>query len=443
MKNTMKKVNSSFRDPSGEVYWSDNRLFRSVAPEYLATYQQLMTSGLYAKLVSTDLLIPHREIQAGRVEVLEPDIIPFISYPYEWCFSAYKDAALATLGIMETALEYGMILKDASAYNIQFKDGKPILIDTLSFEKYQEGEPWKAYRQFCQHFLAPLALMSVVDPRLGRIMETHIDGIPLDLASHMLPKHKFNFGIMVHIHSQAIAQDRIHKSSSLRMRKTSLLGLLRSLRNTINRLHIHPGKGWSGYKHSTSYNAIAADSKKDIVNGFLTTVKPETVWDMGANNGSYSMLVAKYTSTVITFDSDIHCVEACYKDYRKSVLPLVLDLTNPSSGIGWAGKERMSLIERGPTDLIMALALIHHLAIGNNTPLSMIADWFRSLGKWLIIEFVPKEDLQVQKLLSSRVDIFDNYTGYHFEHAFSKYYDIKEKKRIEQSCRTLYLFQAK
>ena len=443
MTNTTKKINSSFRDPSGEVYWSDNRLFRSVSPEYLATYQQLRTSGLYEALVASGLLIPHQDIQADWVTILEPEIIPFISYPYEWCFSAYKDAALVTLRIAEIAIEHGMILKDASTYNIQFKDGKPLLIDTLSFDKYQEGEPWKAYRQFCQHFLAPLALMSVVDPRLGRMMETHIDGIPLDLASHMLPKHKFNFGILAHIHSQAAAQNHIHKPSGLRLSKTSLLGLLRNLRNTVNSLRVHAGKGWSDYKHDTSYSEIAADSKKDIVQNFLTKVKPETVWDMGANDGSYSILAAKYASTVVAFDSDVHCIDACYRDYRESVLSLVLDLTNPSSGIGWAGKERMSLIERGPADLIMALALVHHLAIGNNTPLNMIAEWFHSLGEWLIIERVPKEDPQVQKLLSSRVDIFANYTGCHFEHEFSKYYDIKEKKMIKESARCIYLLRAK
>ena len=435
------KMISSFRDPSGELYWENGKLFRHIAPSYMDTYCMLMESGLYDKLVTKNLLIPHTELENSGV--IEPEIIPFISYPYEWCFSAYKDAALATLEIQELALEHGMILKDASSYNIQFNKGNPVLIDTLSFEEYKEGEPWGAYRQFCQHFLAPLALMSIVDLRLGRMMEMFIDGIPLDLASRMLPKMHLNIGVFLHLHGQAMAQKKIHKPSSKSMSKTALLGLMLNLKKTVNSLGLRRQDGWAEYTKTTSYNKCAADFKRDNVMDYVRKSRPETVWDMGANDGSYSILAAEYASTVVAFDRDLSCVELCYQNHRDKILPLVLDMTNPSPNIGWANRERMSLADRSPADMIMALALVHHLAIGNNTPLNMIAEWFHGLGKWLIIEFVPKEDPQVKVMLTGRADIFDKYTQAEFEREFGKYYEQIDKKDIPQSCRSIYLFRAK
>lgn len=413
---------------------------RYVASGYKGHYNQLMTSGLYDALTSKNMLVRHQEIREG---VLEPEVIPFISYPYEWCFSAYKDAALTTLAIQELAMEHSMVLKDASSYNIQFNKGNPVLIDTLSFEKYKEGKPWRAYRQFCQHFLAPLALMSMVDSRLGRMMVLFIDGIPLDLASRMLPKMNLNIGIFMHIHGQAIAQRKVHKPSSRSMSKTALQGLIRNLKKSVGSLGLRRQNGWVEYTNITSYNDIAADFKKKTVMEYLRKVRPETVWDMGANDGSYSILAAEYVSSIVAFDRDLSCVESCYQNHRGKILPLVLDITNPSPDIGWANRERLSLIHRCPADMVMVLALVHHLAIGNNTPLNMIADWFHSLGEWLIIEFVTKDDPQVQVMLSGRADIFDKYTQEDFEREFGIYYEQIDKKEIPQSCRSIYLFRAK
>jgi len=437
------KINSSFRDPSGHIAYEGGRLVRHIASGYREHYNRLMASGLYDALISKNLLVRHQEIREG---VLEPEVIPFISYPYEWCFSAYKDAAIATLEIQELALAYGMILKDACSYNIQFNKGNPVLIDTLSFEEYKEGRPWGAYRQFCQHFLAPLALMSIVDSRLGRMMELFIDGIPLDLASRMLPKLNLHIGIFIHIHGQAVAQKKVHKPSSRTMSKMALLGLIRSLKKTVNSLGLRRQAGWVDYTHNTSYDNYAADFKKKIVMEYLGKVQPETVWDMGANDGSYSILAflaSEYAPMVVAFDSDLLCVESCYQNHRDKILPLVLDMANPSPDIGWANKERMSLAGRCPVDMVMALALIHHLAIGNNVPLSMIAEWFHSLGEWLVIEFVPKGDPQVKVMLSGRVDIFGEYTQEEFEREFGKYYKQIDKKEIPQSCRSIYLYRAK
>jgi len=187
-------VASSFRDPSGFVFWQDGAIYRQINTIYKEDYDRLMTSGLHKALVEEGLIVSHEEVAlqsaAPQVayKVIRPDQVPFISYPYEWSFSQLKGAALATLRIQRKALDFGMSLKDCSAYNMQFMKGKPVFIDTLSFEKYQEGSPWVAYRQFCQHFLAPLALMSHRDSRLGQLLRIHLDGVPLDLASKLLPR---------------------------------------------------------------------------------------------------------------------------------------------------------------------------------------------------------------------------------------------------------------
>jgi len=206
------RLASSFRDPSGFLFTENGTLFRSVGRLYQQNYDHLIQSGLYNKLVADDLLIPHREIQRpakttdDTYKIIQPEIVPFISYPYEWCFSQLKDAALALIKIQKRALDCNMILKDASAYNIQFFKGKPILIDTLSFEIYKENQPWVAYRQFCQHFLAPLALMASRDIRLGQLMRIYIDGLPLDLVSGLLPISTwFKPALLSHIHLHAKA----------------------------------------------------------------------------------------------------------------------------------------------------------------------------------------------------------------------------------------------
>ncbi len=222
------RLSASFRDPSGFMYVQDGQLLRQVNKVYQADYEFLFSSGLYDKLTRMKYLVPHTEVEAAPLKpalsfkVIAPEEIPFISYPYEWSFSQLKDAALITLAIQKEALQAGMILKDASAYNIQFHQGAPILIDTLSFAKYEEGSPWVAYRQFCQHFLAPLALMSKNDIRLSKLLVNHIDGVPLDLCSQLLPRStRFNFGLLTHIHMHAKAQNRYADTSDSGRRKSA------------------------------------------------------------------------------------------------------------------------------------------------------------------------------------------------------------------------------
>jgi len=449
------RIESSFRDPSGFLFKHKGILYRQVNKAYQENYDLLISSGLYEILTKKKLLVPHQEIDASFAQtdqaykIIQPEPVAFISYPYEWCFSQLKDAALATLRIQEIALSKGMALKDASAYNIQFHRGKPVFIDTLSFEKSDMERPWIAYRQFCQHFLAPLVLMSRTDTRLNQLLRVYIDGIPLDLASTLLPaKSKFNFSLLSHIHlhsrSQKSYADKAVRKKDQKISRLGYLGLMNSLKKTIARQKYPvPDSEWADYYDDTNYDDEAFSSKHQIISAYLEKINPQCVWDLGANTGVFSRIASQKGIETLSFDIDPAAVEKNYLQTREKkesqIIPLLMDLTNPSSPLGWNNRERMGFSQRGPVDMGMALALIHHLAIGNNVPLSQIASFFASICHPLIIEFVPKNDSQVQRLLASREDIFPEYHQQGFEEAFSAYFNLTEKQAVENSSRTLYL----
>jgi ribosomal protein L11 methylase PrmA len=453
------QLSASFRDPSGFLFTQGGTLFRQVNRIYAENYDRLIASGLYQKLVKAGLLIPHEEVEQGPVgsdaayKILRPEVVPFISYPYEWSFSQYKDAALATLSIQKRALRADMSLKDASAYNIQFLHGKPALIDTLSFESYREGQPWVAYRQFCQHFLAPLALMAMKDIRLGQLMRVYIDGLPLDLAGRLLsPASRLKLGLLTHIHLHAGAQRR-YADAGIEQRRTragmsrrAMLGLIESLETTTRKLQWKSGQTeWGDYYSATNYSEVAFAHKKDLISAWVKRIRPAFVWDLGANNGVFSRIASKAGIYTVSSDIDPLAVERNYQQVKRekerNLLPLLLDLTNPSPALGWANRERVSFAQRGPVEMVFALALIHHLAISNNTPLPQVAEFFAGIGKWLVIEFVPKSDSQVRRLLKSREDIFDEYTRDGFERAFGVYFKIREAVALKESERVLYLLE--
>jgi hypothetical protein len=452
------QLSASFRDPSGFLFTDNGILYRQINRAYSKDYTRLMDSGLYDKLVKANLLIPHVESDQLPVEsdsafkVIQPERVSFISYPYEWSFSQLKDAALATLFIQKRALKLDMSLKDASAYNIQFIRGKAMLIDTLSFEMYKEGQPWVAYKQFCQHFLAPLALMSYCDVRLSQLLRVYIDGVPLDLASSLLPaKAKLNFGLLTHIHIHAGAQkrysDKAVKPLVSGMSKQAMIGLIESLENTIEKLAWKPaGTEWGDYYENTNYTDSAFEHKKQLVHEWTFEKTPALVWDLGGNTGIFSREAASSGAFTVSFDIDPAAVEQNYRNVKskkeQSILPLFFDLTNPSPSLGWNNNERDSFGARGPVDMALALAVIHHLAISNNVPLPQLADFFASICRWLVIEFVPKSDSQVQKLLASREDIFPNYTRADFESVFSSCFKIHKTEFVRDSERTLYLMEA-
>ena len=421
----------------------------------MEAYDALMGGGLYDELTKRKLLVRHEELEsqtAGAYKILKPEVVPVITYPFEWAFSQLKDAALATLEIQKLALDRNMTLRDASAYNIQFISGRPCLIDTLSFGRYKEGDPWDAYRQFCQHFLAPLALMSYCDPDLLQLMRVYIDGIPLSLASKLLPfKANTKLGLLVHLKMHA-GLSRKHAADTTSTRrsvsKVSLLGLLENLEGTIRRLKIDRlDTEWGDYYEHTNYSTASRDEKAAIIHRFAERVKPKRVLDLGSNNGYFSRVAAETADCTISSDIDPMAVEGNYLRMKSQgetdILPMLVDLTNPSPALGWSNQERSSFSARVHADLAMALALIHHLAISNNLPFEMISKYFAELASYLIIEFVPKSDSQVKRLLVTREDIFPNYTPEGFEAAFSKHFTILETIPLEGSERILYLMRSK
>lgn len=453
MKKNLNKEISSFRDPAGYIYYEEGRVYRKIFPCYFKQYDFFMNSGLYKELSEKELIVRHKEIKRTKEYILlEVEKITFISYPYEWCFLQLKDSALLTLKIAKIALNYGMILKDSSGYNVQFFKGKPIFIDTLSFDFYEEGSPWGAYGQFVRHFMAPLLIMRYVDERLNCILKNYIDGIPVDIADAIL-KGRGGFTTKQHIswHSKSITKhaDTDNKIKQIKMSKINLIQMIEMMIRQIDKLtRVEKKSEWGDYYQHTNYDDISEKVKKNLVKEYISEIKfgeEDVIFDIGANDGKYSRIGANDKINVISFDIDYNCVEHNYKlvkcNNENNILPLFLDCTNPTPSIGFNECERKGLNERGNIKCVMALALIHHLAISNNVPLEEIAKWFANLGEYLIIEFVPKNDSQVEKLLKTRIDIFPNYKLDYFEECFSKYFEIIKKDDIKNSKRTIYLMK--
>ena len=449
----------SFRDPSGFVFTLDGGLYRQVNATFSEHYRRLLASGLYDELVRDRLIVPHEEVPVRLPDappaaaVLKPEYVPFISYPYEWCFSQLKAAALLTLELQRRALARGMVLRDASAYNVQFQGTHPIFIDTLSFGTYVEGTPWSAYRQFCQHFVAPLALMAHAHHSLGDLARSHINGVPLDLACGVLPvRCRFKPGLLMHLYAHGRAAASTQSAQSPRaagsMTRTAMLGLIDSLERTVQNLVWKPAATlWSTYASHMNYSEAAQEHKRRIVGEMIDTVSAasplRTVWDLGANSGTYSRLASATADHVISFDGDSAVVDCLFRQSREDrsgILPLVQDLTNPSPAIGWNHDERRSLLQRGPADLVLALALVHHLTISGNVPLEWVATFFRRSCRYLIIEFVPREDSQVQGMLALREEVSD-YTPHAFERSFNAHFTILRSVVIPGTDRTMYLME--
>ncbi len=449
----------SFRDPSGFVYTADGTLYRQVNRVFAEEFDACVAAGLYDDLATAGLLVPHRVVGLDRRAtpdahaVIEPTRVEFLSYPYEWSFGELQDAALLTLDVQARALARGFVLRDASAYNVQFRDARPLFIDTLSFERYRDGAPWTAYQQFCEHFLVPLALMSTRDIRCGRLQREYLDGIPVGLGSALLPRRTWaRAGLLLHVHLHARATKHYEGASvatatrTRRLSRQGLLELVANLRRTVETLAWRPaGTQWADYVKDHNYSDAALGCKRRLVRDYLASAGPRTVWDLGANTGGFSRVAREVAPLVVCFDSDPAAVELNYRQARDGretgLLPLQLDLMNPSPAIGWGQEERLSLAARGPADALLALALVHHLAIANNVPLPRIADAFAQLGRALVIEWVPKSDSQVERLLRNRPDIFPDYTQEGFERAFTRRYDILASERIDDSRRSLYLMR--
>ena len=445
---------SSFRDPAGHVYSEGGSLYRQVNHRGAADFELLQSSGLYDELVERRLLIPHELMaknplgESAYFAIIRPEKVPLVTYPYEWCFEQLQDAALATLDIQLAALAREMTLKDATAFNIQFYKGAPVHIDTLSFKPYRDGEPWMAYNEFCRHFLAPLLVMAYCDRRLGRVSSAFIEGLPLDLASSLLPKRtRLNPLILTHIHLQAkLTSGHEAPRKAAHVRKDGLELMIRSLRGLVAKLRPKGSSPWERYYRECTYADSDIVEKACIVETVLDRLSDiKTLCDIGANTGRFSRIASERGIRTLAIDADSAAVGKCYLEAKHSsdpfLTPLVQDLRNPSPGLGWRSRERPGLIERIRSDVVMALALVHHLSIGGNVPFPLVARLLSDIAPIAIVEFVPASDPQARRLMAFREDIFDWYTQEGFESAFENQgYSVIESRQVGETGRTLYLF---
>lgn len=448
-----KRNTSSFRDPSGYVYNDNNSIKRVVNPIYFEQYNQLTVSGFYQILFDKKYLIPHQEVSRTDSEIIiEASKIPFINYPYEWSFLQYKHAALLTLKIQKLCLEHNFTLKDASAFNITFHEGKPIFIDTLSFDFYKENNPWFAYKQFVMHFLGPLVLTKYFGHDYLKTLALHLEGISLQKLSNLLPlKSYLSPTILMNIHLLA-KFDKKYESNKKNVKnnlsKNSQIKLLNGLYDFILNLSVNEKTEWDHYYNQINYNDAAYQFKKQFTKDWFLAIKGENLIDIGGNDGTFSRELKDIAKFIIVADVDPNAVEQNYrqilKNKEKIIVPIVTDVLNPVANYGFNNQERYSFIDRvkeGNLDSCLALAVIHHITLSGNIPFSLSADFFAKMAPNLLIEFPTRDDSWVQFLLDSKREFknhFDFYNEDNFEKEYSAYFEIVKKVKIDSSERILY-----
>ncbi len=443
----------SFRDPFGHVFSRDGKIFRSVFGPGVEDYEAAKDAGVYSKLIKAGLLLTHQEVgkderaPEGTVYCLTHPRLPMVSYPWEWSFSMLKDAALIHLDVMEMLLSDNFWLRDASAFNVQYDGNRLCLIDTLSIGRRVPESPWVAYGQFCSHFLAPLAAAAYCDIRTFSLWRNHMDGYPLDLATKILPLMRLlQPGIFMHLTLHARFQrmaDRredigeIKKVKKPKVNDPGLRGLINSLRKTIKGVKWKRfSEIWEEYGKIRTYRAEDLALKSEYVDNVVGQLRPQMVWDLGANTGEYSLIAASHGSFVVSIDQDPACTELLNQKLAKDnknrgILPLTMDLANPSPGLGWDSTERLSLKERGPADLVLALALIHHLVLTSSVPLPLIANWFSKITGHLLLEYIPPTDPMVKKLIKNRGGEHLPYNWELFQKSFEKYFDFLDQTTLK------------
>jgi hypothetical protein len=440
---------ASFRDPSGFVFQWNNTYYRQVNKIYASDYDLLMGSGLYQQLLEKNLITSHTETDEiiakpdTWYKTLKPFQVPFITYPYEWCFDQLKEAALLTIKVLKASLDHGMIIKDATPYNIQFINNQPVFIDTLSFERYDANKAWVAYRQFCNMFLFPLYLEHYLRTDIQKTLIVYPDGIPIDITSKLLPlKSRTSVGVWLHVYLQnTVARNAVARREEEKFNKRKLLNLINHLEATINNLKSRSASAWKNYYAETIISKSYLQEKEKIFRRITDGLNADAVLDLGANDGFFSKIVAEKGTQVIAVDNDSRSVCTLYVSKNKNILPLVMDVANPSPATGFNNAERPDFFKRVKADAVLALALIHHLVIGRNISLEVLAAWFSGISKKLIIEFVPRDDEKVQQMLASRKDVFSNYTESNFESIFTRYFSIIYKEPVPGTTRVIYLME--
>ena len=454
----------SFRDPDSRVFYAGDAVYRALSTEGLDDYRALQEAGLLEdpRIVATDLVHDAPELGARLVKetagVLRHERIPFVSYPYEWTFSMLKDAALLQLDLLLAALERDLVLKDSTPYNVQFRGVRALFVDVGSFERLRPGEPWAGYRQFCMLYLYPLLLQALKGVRFQPWLRGSLEGITAtEMRGLMSARDRFRRGLPTHVFLHARLERRYaDRGGEVRedlrragFRKALIVANVRKLRALVQRLHWDPPAGvWTAYGARNSYSDADVARKEDFVRDAARACSPRLVWDIGANNGRYSRLAAEHAGTVVAIDADQGPLELLYRELRdegdERILPLTIDLADPSPGLGWRGLERGALAVRGRPDLVLALALVHHLTISANVPVREVVDWLAGLGSALVVEFPTREDPMVKKLLApKREGLHPDYELGHFERCLAEAFTVDRSERLGSGTRVLFLARPK
>jgi ribosomal protein L11 methylase PrmA len=450
----MIKESSSFRDSDSTLEFDSEHYYRKISLNYLPHYLHFKNSGLSEKLIKDEFILPYLEIVDEKPnfgfasQVVKTEKIPFVSYPYEWSFSQFKAAALLTLKINLIALDYGMILKDASMFNVQFIGCKPIFIDLSSFEIYENNSLWSGYQQFCRHFLAPLLLASYKDVRLMKLLLANMDGIDLSFTKKMVPiKSYFNSGVLLHLFLNSSGLE-ISNKRKIELKKKSLRLILIHLTETIQNLKLKNKKSkWGNYYNDTNYLDTGLSQKSLIIESFIKKYEINTALDVGANDGKFSKILTNRFIYTVSADIDELAVEKNFlnaeKDKNESLLSLHLNIANPSPSIGWDNTERKSFFYRANFDLILALAIVHHLFITFDISFEMIAEKFSKIGKYLIIEFPTPADEKVLFISRNKPFRVLKYNLINFRNAFEKYFIELDNKTIDSNKRIIFIYATK
>ena len=455
----------SYRDRSSKVFYHDGAVLRALDAGAAANWARLSATRFFADFTGRGQLIPtaRREpipasLPAGGdwAAVLEHERVPFVSYPYEWSFGMLRDAAFLHLQLLAAALEEGMVLKDSSAYNLQWIGTRPVFIDIPSFEPLAAGETWIGYRQFCMMFLYPLMLQAYRGAPFQPWLRGAIDGIePEEMAALLGRCALWRRGVLTHVFMHA----RLQRKESLQrqdarenLRRAGFSAELikanvKGLRRLVARLRWKPAAStWAGYGESHSYAPGDQRTKVAFVRQAAARRHWPLAWDLGGNTGAFSRIVAEHADTVVLMDGDALAVEYAYQRLREEnltrILPLHVNLSDPSPGRGWRGAERKSLSERGRPDLVLALALVHHLVIGANIPLSQVVDWLAVSGAAVVVEFVTREDEMVQQMLRNREDQFSDYDLAAFEALLPSRFSVVERALLKDGRRVIYFLQS-
>jgi len=453
----------SFRDPESRVFYAGAEVYRALSPDGLSDFEALQATGLLEdeRIVGTEL------VEGGAIDrsllvhepagVLRHERIPFVSYPYEWTFSMLKDAALVQLDLLLDSLDHDLVLKDSTPYNVQFRGARPVFVDVGSFERIREGEPWVGYRQFCMLYLYPLLLQGVKEVPFHPWLRGSIDGItPLQMRNLMSFRDRFRRGVFtnvfLHARLEARYADRpaqVKQEVKRVFKKELFVANVRKMRKLVERLEWNPPQGvWTAYGERNSYTDDDARRKDEFVRQVATSQPWNLVWDIGANNGRYSRIAAEGAKTVVAVDADQGPVELLYRDLKQEgneqILTLTMNLADPSPGLGWRGLERKAMPDRGKPDLVLALALVHHVAISANVPVKEFVDWLASLGSALVIEFPTREDPMVKQLLAPKRDgLHPDYELGYFERTLGEAFEVERTERSGSGTRVLYFARPK